>query len=101
MTKPNRGYPKRVKIGDNWYRVRVVKKIQGSSTKYAGMFYPNSRLICLLADQSDDELFKSYVHEVIHAFEDEYDIKIAHSGVYKFEEAIFDFFVANYQQKAD
>lgn len=42
-------------------------------------------------------MMKTYIHEVLHAFEEEYDIRISHKAVRQLEEAMFDFWVANMQ----
>lgn len=88
-------FPEKLKIGDHYWRVRVVNRISGSKKKYAGMCYPHLKLICILSDQSQDEALKTLFHECIHAAEQEYDIVLSHKGVYQFEEAIFDFLMAN------
>jgi len=94
----NKGYPRRVKIGDSFYRIRFVKKIQGTDKKYSGMFYPHTKQICILNSLSKDETLKTYLHEISHAMECEYDIKISHKAIYQYEEAIFDYIVANMQK---
>jgi hypothetical protein len=44
---------------------------------------------------SKDDTLKTLLHEVVHCFEYEYEIRISHRGVYQFEEALFDFICAN------
>ncbi len=93
-------YPKTLKIGDRTYRIRFVKSIrkckkQLGTGAIVGLYDPNRIEILIKAGMSSDDTLKTLLHEVVHAFEYEYDIKIAHSGVYKFEEAIFDFICAN------
>jgi len=42
------------------------------------------------------ELFRTYVHEVLHAFEDESDFEIDHPIVDRLELWITDFFISNF-----
>jgi hypothetical protein len=42
------------------------------------------------------KIFKTFLHELTHCFEEEYKIKISHKAVYKLEEAMFDFLVNNF-----
>lgn len=87
-------YPARVKIGDRWYRVRFVKLIRKDTT-ILGLFDPIRLEILISKGQSPDETLKTFLHEVHHGFEYEYDIRIRHKDIYKLEEAYFDFICAN------
>lgn len=93
-------YPKTLKIGDRTYRVRFVKSIRGCKKTGKGAlvgFYDPRRLEILIKDvgQSKDEILKALIHEVIHGIHNEYGIRLSHKGVYKMEEAFFDFLSAN------
>jgi len=93
-------YPKTLKIGDRTYRIRFVKSIRGckkpvGSGAIVGLYDPSRIEILVKQGMSRDDTLKTLFHEIVHAMEYEYDIKIAHSGVYKFEEALFDFIAAN------
>lgn len=87
-------YPSKLKIGSRTYRIRFVRSIR-KCPNTLGLFDPNRLEILILKEQSKDETLKTILHELVHAIEYEYEIKIAHSGVYKFEEALFDFICAN------
>lgn len=94
-------YPEKLRIGDREYRVRFVKSIRGCKKRIGqgaivGLYDPTRVEILIRKGQSDDEVLKTLLHEVVHAIEYEYEIKISHSGVYKFEEALFDFICANF-----
>lgn len=96
-----REYPKRLRIGDRYYRLRFVKSIRGCRRgnvegAILGLFDPNRREILVKNGLSSDESLKTIIHEVLHAIEDEYDIPLPHSAVYSLEEALFDFFAANF-----
>ena len=93
-------YPKTLKIGDKTYRLRFVKSIRRCKLPVGkgatvGLHDPNRLEILVKSGMSVDDTLKTIIHETIHAIETEYDIKISHRDVYKFEEAIFDFLCAN------
>jgi hypothetical protein len=93
-------YPTTLKIGDRVYKIKFVKSIRGCKRPVGkgatiGICDPARIEILIKKGLSIDETLKTFIHEVLHAFEYEYDIKIAHIGVDKFEEAIFDFIWAN------
>lgn len=95
-------YPSSLRIGDRVYRIRFVKSIRGCRREVGkgatvGLHDPARIEILIKAGMSQDDTLKTLLHELVHAIEYEYEIKISHSGVYKFEEALFDFICANFQ----
>jgi hypothetical protein len=99
--KPRTKYPSRLRIGDRDYRLRFVKSIrrchrQVGKGATVGLHDPNRIEILVKEGMSEDDTLKTVLHELVHAIEYEYEIKISHSGVYKFEEALFDFICANF-----
>lgn len=49
----------------------------------------DSKQIAIKSGQSERELFKTFVHEVLHAVEFERGIKMPHKTVYQLEDAVF------------
>lgn len=99
-------YPKTLKIGDRTYRIKFVKSIRGCKRpvgKGATIGICDPRRIEILIKQglSKDETLKTFIHEVAHCVEYEYDIKISHPDIDKVEEAIFDLICANFQPQGD
>lgn len=94
-------FPDKVLIGDHYYRIRQVKSIRGCKKPVTqkgvvlGLADPNRREILMRVEMSDDEKLKTLIHECIHIAEEEYDIAVSHESVYKFEEFVFDFIMAN------
>ena len=93
-------YPSRLKVGDRCYRIRFVKSIRKCNRPVGkgatvGLFDPARIEILIKAGMSKDDTLKTLLHELVHAIEYEYDIRISHKGVYLFEEALFDFIAAN------
>lgn len=87
-------YPERLKIGDRYYRIRFVKSIRRDK-RAIGLCDEARAEILIHSGLSDDEKLKTLFHELLHAMEFEYNIKIPHHSIYQYEEAIFDFFCAN------
>lgn len=104
MSKPRNGYPSKLKIGDKVYRIKFVKQIREckkpASQKGAtvGLHDPNRLEILIKNGQSHDEIVKTLIHEIFHAFQVEYDINTSHKSVYQTEEALFDFICANSEE---
>lgn len=95
-------YPATLRVGDRTYRIRFVKSIRRCNRPVGkgatiGLHDPARVEILIKQGLSEDDTLKTLLHELVHAIEYEYEIKISHSGVYKFEEALFDFICANFQ----
>lgn len=94
-----KAYPTELKVGDRVYRIRFVSSIRGcrklGKGSTMGIHDPNRCEILLKKGMSTDDTLKTLFHELVHALQFEYKIKISHEDVYKFEEAIFDFLWAN------
>lgn len=92
-------YPERLKIGDVYYRIRFVSSIRGckglGKGSTIGLCDEARREILIKKGLSADETLKTYIHELTHSLEFEYNIKISHEAVHQYEEAIFDFLCAN------
>ncbi len=93
---PIRKYPKEIRVKDEMYKIKFVRKIAGESSDTQGLCDPNTRIIRIKLGQSAAETFYTFIHEVLHAFEAEYEIKTSHPDVYKLEKAIGDFLLTNF-----
>ena len=87
-------YPKTVMIGESEWSVKFFRKKKGAANT-SGLCDPSTKTIWLKQGQAHTELMSTYIHECIHAFEDEYDCKIPHKTVYMLENAIMNFLFAN------
>ena len=76
------------------YEVLFADEIR-NHPECVGISDPNTRQVIFKKVQSDTSLLQSAIHEVLHCFEYEYDIKLSHESVYKLEEAIFKFITLN------
>ncbi len=95
LFKPSQ-YPSEVHVGHETYKIRFVKRIPKQPLSVVGLADSEAKTIWIKANQSKQQLFRTYVHEICHALEFEYEIKIEHKEIYKFEEAIVQFLLSNY-----
>jgi len=87
-------YPKKLLIGDNEYRIVFVDRIEGVDT--LGMCDPETNVIFIKNKLSDEERFNTLCHEILHAFEFEYDLDIPHKHIYALEKPILEFLLNNF-----
>ena len=86
--------PSRIKIKNKVvYEIVWIDSFKDPQT--VGECRPWARQIALKTGASERSLFKSFVHEVLHAVEVERGIKIPHRSIYKLEDAIFYLFFHN------
>lgn len=88
-----RQYPKTIHINDEIYEIKFVKKL---ATKEVGECDPQTRVIKIKLGMGAPETFTTFIHEVLHAFEFEYDLNVDHPTIYKLEKAITDFLLTNF-----
>lgn len=88
-------YPKEVLVNGETYRVKFVRRIQNDST-LLGLCCSGTKTIWIKKGQNAMERLKTFVHEVLHAFEFEYDIKIPHKLIRDLEPIIVDYFISNF-----
>jgi hypothetical protein len=90
-----RKYPREIRIKDETYQVKFVRKIKGERSTL-GECDPSTHVIRIKLGQSLSETFATFIHEVLHAIEFEYEIKISHKAIYQFERGIADLLLANF-----
>lgn len=77
-------------------RTEVYKVIFDARMKDFGETDYLKQLIKLRSVMSHREIFKTWIHEVYHALDNEYHIGLTHKQVYKLEEATFNLIWDNY-----
>lgn len=88
-------YPREIRIpcrdgGTQVYAVRwVSKKSRKLPKDTIAHCHPGDYVIRIKRGLGRAETFKSFIHEVLHAIEFEYPIKIKHKVIYELEDAIF------------
>ncbi len=88
-----RQYPKSVIIKDEEYKIRFVRKL---GPKTFGECDPETREIRIRFGQGREETLKTMIHELFHAIEFEYDLKIKHRLIHNLEEPLFLFLLSNF-----
>jgi hypothetical protein len=90
LPKPSQ-YPKKVFLRGESYRIVFVKNLE-----HIGETDPAKKVIRIRAGMSDNETFRTLVHELLHFLEFEWPVKIRHKQVYKLEKAIFQLIIDNF-----
>jgi len=93
---PLRKYPKELHVNEETYSVRFVDKIPGEKLDVHGICDSGKHEILIRKDLTKSQTFRVFIHEVLHALEFEYEIKIEHKTVHQLEKAIGDLFIANF-----
>jgi len=92
--------PRTLVIGETVWDVGLVKTITGRSTD-VGICDNDNKEILIARGQGRYETLKTLIHEVLHAFEYEYKLRIDHDLIYKLEEPILRFFADNWNYFPD
>lgn len=93
-------YPKSVLIKDTVYDIVFVKKMRhktrsgGLGITY-GICDPSEAKILISKGIGKKKTLETLIHELLHAFEAEYDVDIPHRLVYRLEKPILDFLINN------
>lgn len=79
-------YPRSVKVRKTRYKVKLVSKLNDGKNALRGYCDPNKpHTLYLDKDLKSALLFSTFWHEVLHAIEVEYKIKVPHKLVYALE----------------
>ena len=84
-------YPKILFIRNEIYKILMNPKMKDfGETNY------EKKTITLKSAMSSRELFKTFIHEMLHALDEENGIGLTHKQVYKLETAIFELLIDNF-----
>lgn len=89
-------------IGDNVWTVKFVRKFNWDGVKDSdlmGLCDPEKQEILIKSGLKPIERLETLVHELFHAIECEYDIKIEHKLIYKIESLVTKLLVDNFLGK--
>lgn len=89
-------YPKELHFNEETYKIKFVGRIPGGSKYDKGLCDGSSNTIYLRKSMDKSSMFRTLIHESIHAMEFEYEIKITHPVVHQLEKAIGDFLMVNF-----
>jgi Zn-dependent peptidase ImmA (M78 family) len=80
-------------IGETTYKTAWCERIEGKDT--LGYCDDEAKVIYIKDNQTLDESFNTVIHELVHAINHEYKIKLKHGQVYKLERALAELLVKN------
>ena len=78
-----KNYPKSVRVKDEDYAVKMFKcKLDKEKTITLGDCNSTDKVIRIYTKQSATMILRTLIHELTHAMDDEYQIKLTHKQVY-------------------
>ena len=95
-------YPRTLKVAGRDWKVRFVNKIEdGTKARDTiGLCDPYDATLFILAGQSPEERFVTFVHEFLHALEEEYEFELGHRVIRKLEGPLAKFLLDNADELA-
>lgn len=85
-TKLTKKIPNSFKAGKNTFKVNFINKFDDGN--YVGLSDWNNRCIYIKKNQSKQETVKTYLHECLHIFSDEFNIKLSEKQVQGLEKTL-------------
>lgn len=89
-------YKTEIHINDETYTIKFVKRIPGEKKDVVGLCDDTKRIIHVRSGLTKSQMFRTYLHEVLHAMDAEWEIKLTHRQVYLLEKALGDLFLSNF-----
>lgn len=87
-------YPDKVIVNGQYWDLKFTSTLKD----YGECHFPD-REIVMRTKQRRTELMQTLIHEILHAFEFEYGIKIPHRVIYDLEHPICQFILQNFHWK--
>lgn len=79
--------PKTFKAGKNTFKVQWVEEFPKDKDQIGESDY-NNKVISIIKDRSYKQTVYTYIHEVIHIFSDEFELKISEKQVQGLEKTL-------------
>jgi len=91
-------YPREIHANGSLWEVRFCKKMPDSKNTDTtlGLCDPSSLVIFIKLGQGRSETLSTFVHELFHLLEFEYDIEIPHKLITKLEVPVRDLILENF-----
>lgn len=91
-------YPREYMVGDAVWKLRFVRHIPHDQPGRicVGLAEPSEQVIYVKLGQDPEERLKTFLHELLHAIEYEYDISMPHRLIHKLEDPLARFLIDNY-----
>jgi hypothetical protein len=80
-------YPTKIRVHKAEYSIAFVDQIEGRST--LGLCDFERKIIFIRNRQKSKDTLKTFIHELLHAIEHEFDLTMQHDLIYKLEDPIF------------
>lgn len=87
-------FPKTLQVSDEVYKIQWVRAFKGHDNQVGECCWTD-KIIRIKLGQTPSDRLKTFIHEVIHAYECEFGLKMPHKLVYQMEEALFQFLMEN------
>ncbi len=89
-------YPKELHFNEETYRIKFVPRVPGCSKSDKGLCDGSTNTIYIRKSLDKSSMFRTFIHEVLHAMEFEYEMKVDHKIIHQLEKAIGDFLMVNF-----
>jgi hypothetical protein len=96
MIPKRRDYPREIQVNDEIYQIKFVRKIPGFTRDFVGLCDHEESTIYIRQGQDRLETFRTFIHEVLHAYQEQFGVKISHKAIYQLEVAIAHFLIVNF-----
>lgn len=96
MKKTKLKLPDEVKVRNETYRILKAKGVLLDDPECVGYCDPEHRVIAINVEQTEKQQLRTFIHEILHALSDEFNIDIKHKSIYKLEKAIYRFIKDNF-----
>lgn len=87
-------YPRHLIVGDTEWKVKFCRVIDGDPN-LLGLCDPSHNTLSIKLKQDRMQTLLTFIHETLHAMENEYDFHLGEEKVLKLERAIADFILVN------
>lgn len=86
MLLRQRDFPREFYVGDGLWTLRFVRRLDDDPGRITwGLTDPSDKVIYIRMGQTAKGRLETFVHELLHAVEYEYEIEIPHALIYKLE----------------
>lgn len=95
-----RDYPREITVNEDMWHVRFVRRMPEMSKQEdletRGLCDPSLWTIYVKVGLDRRETLMTFIHELLHAFEESYQVEIPHPLIYRLEVAFADFLLHNW-----
>lgn len=91
--------PREILVGDSIWTVKTVRKVpttQGSKRENIGLCDPSTNEVLLKTGLDARERLETFLHEVLHCIEFEYEMELGHKIIYALQGPIAQFLIDNF-----